>query len=154
MGWNKLWHILHGNGVAPPPGLELAATRSNRNTQRRRFLRKGQQDKLSSAMFVVDLQFRTLHQALQKLGDGAPCLGTADDRRYSMKTLLAMRKQTGLEGFNFDGVPAAPPSPPTLPDCIVLASGALPAPPAYDPCISEASRSYLDSDWRAGLDSR
>jgi hypothetical protein len=92
--WNKLMHIIHGNGVVPPPTTELAATRSHRNTLRRRMLRRTQTDKLSSAMFIVDLQLRSLRSAVTDLHakfsieDGHPGESITP---FSRDTLLQVR---------------------------------------------------------------
>jgi hypothetical protein len=100
-------HAMHGNGgppgprmcrygVAPPPGLELAATRSHRNTVRRRTLRRMQCDKLSSAMFIVDLQFRTMRNAMHELQEKVETSsGEAACRIYSRGAMLAAREETG-----------------------------------------------------------
>ena len=107
---NVLMHCLNGNGVcqrfdtsrtsencaaevAPPPGLELAATRSQRNTKRRRLLRRAQGDRLSSALFLVDLQLRSLRNAvgdLQQRVPAADCLDT-DWAPVSRDLLLQFR---------------------------------------------------------------
>ena len=82
--------------VVPPPGLVSVATRSQRNTHRRRCLRKRQGDKLSCAVFMIDLQLRGLGAAVRRLekknlsAEAASKIGS-NEQVYSRSALLDAR---------------------------------------------------------------
>jgi hypothetical protein len=148
--WNKLMHIMHGNGVVPPPTLELAATRSHRNTLRRRVLRQAQTDKLSSAMFMVDLQLKSLRNAVKDIqdklpiDDGQACTSLA---LFSRDTLLQARAQmpdsggpalllpTTMLRHTIDIMDTMPAQAPVLFDNMCTVTWEPPSPPAEEACV-------------------
>jgi len=154
--WEKLMHIMHGNGVVPPPSLELAATRSHRNTLRRRTLRQAQNDKLSSAMFIIDLQLRSLRNAVNDIQVKLPAVCgpvLATTSTFSREVLLQVRtglpisaKTVGLLPVTMQHVvprgpcaapPPAPPPPPPPPICSYCPK------PATCQCNAADCRAYV-----------